>query len=168
MALWQRGFMSIAGFAQAPPVVLGLARRAIEEFRQLAQTKQSAFGGPRLVEQVQAQSGLARAEALVRAARTYWYNEIETLWGAAVQDHPNSVEQRVSQRLANLLATEHCVAAVDLLYRLAGSSSIFQSSALERCFRDDSLIHDPLAGGRPRVPRQGVQYVAAHGPREIQ
>jgi hypothetical protein len=42
----------------------------------------------------------------------------------------------VSQRSANLLATEHCVAAVDVPYRLAGSSSIFQSSALERCFRD--------------------------------
>jgi hypothetical protein len=26
--------------------------------------------------------------------------------------------------------------AVDMLYRLPGSSSIFQSSALERCFRD--------------------------------
>jgi len=129
-------FMSIAGFAQVPPVVLGIARRAIEEFKQLAQTKQSAFGGPRLAEQVQAQSGLGRAEALVRVALTYWYTEIETLWDTAVQDYPISVEQRVSQRLANLLATEHCVAAVDLLYRLAGSSSIFQSSVLERCFRD--------------------------------
>src|ERR1051326_7677205 len=74
-----------AGFAQVPPVVLGLARRAIEEFTQLAQTKQSAFGRPRLAEQVQAQTGVARAEALVRAARTYWYNELETLWYEAVQ-----------------------------------------------------------------------------------
>jgi len=32
--------------------------------------------------------------------------------------------------------TEHWVTAVDLLYRLAGSTAIFQSSALERCFRD--------------------------------
>jgi hypothetical protein len=28
------------------------------------------------------------------------------------------------------------VAAVDLLYRLAGSTAIFQSSPRERCFRD--------------------------------
>jgi alkylation response protein AidB-like acyl-CoA dehydrogenase len=129
-------FMSIAGFAQVPPVVLGIARRALEEFKQLAQTKQSAFGGPRLAEQVQAQSGLARAEALVRAARTYWYTELETLWDAAVQDRPISAELRTAQRIANLLVTEHCVSAVDLLYRLAGSSAIFQSSPLERCFRD--------------------------------
>ena len=37
---------------------------------------------------------------------------------------------------ASRLAVEQCVAAVDLLYRLAGSSAIFQSSPLERCFRD--------------------------------
>jgi alkylation response protein AidB-like acyl-CoA dehydrogenase len=129
-------FMSIAGFAQVPPVVLGLARRAIEEFTQLAQTKQSAFGGPRLAEQVQAQVGLAQAEALLRAARTYWYSEIEGLWDVAVHNCPIYLEQRTSQRIASLLATEHCVEVVDLLYRLAGSSAIFQSSPLERCFRD--------------------------------
>jgi hypothetical protein len=28
------------------------------------------------------------------------------------------------------------VAAVDMLYRLAGTSAIFQSSPLERCWRD--------------------------------
>jgi alkylation response protein AidB-like acyl-CoA dehydrogenase len=129
-------FFSIAGFAQVPPVALGLARRALEEFTRLAQTKQSAFGGPRLAEQVQAQLALARAEALVRAARTYWYHEVETLWDAAVEDRPMSMEDRAAQRIASLLATEHCVAAVDLLYRLAGSSAMFQSSPLERCFRD--------------------------------
>jgi alkylation response protein AidB-like acyl-CoA dehydrogenase len=46
------------------------------------------------------------------------------------------VEDRAAQRIASLLATEHCVAAVDMLYRLAGSSAIFQTSPLERCFRD--------------------------------
>jgi alkylation response protein AidB-like acyl-CoA dehydrogenase len=129
-------FMTLAGVAQVPPVALGLARRALEEFQQLAQTKQSAFGGPRLAEQIHAQVALARAEALVRAARTYWYYELDTLWDAAVQNAPISLEQRAAQRIASLLATEHCVAAVDMLYRRAGSSAIFQSSPLERCFRD--------------------------------
>ena len=58
------------------------------------------------------------------------------LWDAAVQDRPIALEDRASQRIASLLTTEHCVTAVDLLYRLAGSSAIFQSSPLERCFRD--------------------------------
>jgi hypothetical protein len=79
---------------------------------------------------------ISRGSALVRAARTYCYYELETLWDAAVQDHPISAELRTAQRIANLLVSEHCVSAVDLLYRLAGSSAIFHSSPLERCFRD--------------------------------
>ena len=129
-------FFTLAGLAQVPPVCLGLARRAVEEFRQLALTKQSAFGGPRLAEQVQAQVGLARAEGLVRSARTYWYHEVEAVWDAVVHARAFCPEDRAAARIASLTATEQCVTAVDLLYRLAGSSAIFQSSPLERCFRD--------------------------------
>lgn len=122
--------------AQSPPVCLGLARRAIEEFRELALTKPVSFGPPRLCETVQAQVGLARAEALVRSARCYWYAEVEALWGAVLQGQEPSVEAMSSVRIASLTAAETSVAAADLLYRLAGTSAIFQSSALERCWRD--------------------------------
>ena len=90
----------------------------------------------RLSEQVQAQVGLARAEALVRSARTYWYENIQAVWDAATHGRDLSLEDRAAVRLASLTAAENCVAAADLLYRLGGSSAIFQSSPLERCWRD--------------------------------
>jgi alkylation response protein AidB-like acyl-CoA dehydrogenase len=129
-------FMTLAGLAQVPPVCLGIARRAIEEFGQLALTKQSAFGGPRLAEQAQAQAGLAKAEGWLRSARAYWYAEVQALWDLAVNASSISIGDRVAMRIASLTATGNCVSVVDLLYRLAGSSAIFQSSPLERCFRD--------------------------------
>jgi alkylation response protein AidB-like acyl-CoA dehydrogenase len=129
-------FMALVGLAQVPPVSLGIARRTIEEFRQLALTKQSAFGGPRLAEQAQAQAGLARAEGLLRSARAYWYGEVQMLWDLAVNASQITVDDRADMRIASLTATGNCVDIVDLLYRLAGSSAIFQSSPLERCFRD--------------------------------
>ena len=49
---------------------------------------------------------------------------------------PMGLEDRAAVRIASLTATGNCVAAVDLLYKLAGSTAIFQSSPLERCFRD--------------------------------
>jgi alkylation response protein AidB-like acyl-CoA dehydrogenase len=116
-------------------VCLGLARRAIEEFKELAITKQSAFG-PRLSEHVQAQVALARAEALARSARSYWYDEVQAVWDTVVRGCALSLQDRAATRLASLIAVEQCVAAIDLLYRLAGSSAIFQSSPLERCWRD--------------------------------
>jgi alkylation response protein AidB-like acyl-CoA dehydrogenase len=128
-------FMSLFGIVQSPPVCLGLARRAIEEFKQIALTKQDLFG-TRLSEKVQAHVGLARAEALVTSARRYWYGEVEAAWNAAEQGCALSLENRAALRIASLVAVEHSIAAADLLYRLAGSSAIFQSSPLERCWRD--------------------------------
>ena len=128
-------FMSLFGIVQSPPVCLGLARRAIEEFKQIALSKQDLFG-TRLSDKVQAHVGLARAEALVRSARRYWYDEVEAAWNTAVHGCELSLENRAALRIASLVAVEHSVAAADLLYRLAGSSAIFQSSPLERCWRD--------------------------------
>jgi len=127
---------STLGIVQALPVCLGLARRAIEEFRQIAITKENVLGGPRMSEQAQTHIGLARAEALVRSARTYWYDNVQSIWDAASAGRAPSLEERTAVRLASLTATENSLAAIDLLYRLAGTSAIFQSSPLERCWRD--------------------------------
>jgi len=134
-AITRLPFLSLFGIVQSPPVCLGLARRAIDEFKQIALSKQDLFG-TRLSEKVQAHVGLARAEALVRSARKYWYSEVEAAWGAAVNGFSLSLEDRAAVRIASLTAVEQSVAASDLLYRLAGSSAIFQSSPLERCWRD--------------------------------
>jgi indole-3-acetate monooxygenase len=128
-------FMTAFGIAQAPPVCLGIARHAIDEFRALALQKERPFA-PKLSEQVQAQVGLARAEALLRSARCYWYDNVERLWATATSGGEVSLDDRVSVKLASLTAVENSVAAVDSLYRLAGSTAIFQSSLLERCWRD--------------------------------
>ena len=128
-------FFTLLGVSQAPPVCLGIARRAIEEFKQLALTKESDLG-PRLIERVQAQDGIARAEALVQSARTYFFEQVQMTWDAANQARSMSVEERAAVRLACLTAAENSVAAVDILYRLGGSSTIFQTSPIERCWRD--------------------------------
>ena len=134
-AITRLPFLSLFGIVQSPPVCLGLARRAIDEFKQIALSKQDLFG-TRLSEKVQAHVGLARAEALVRSARKYWYSEVEAAWSAAVDGFSLSLEDRAAVRIASLTAVEQSVAAADLVYRLAGSSAIFQSSPLERCWRD--------------------------------
>jgi indole-3-acetate monooxygenase len=133
-------FLSVLGVIQSPPVCLGVARHAIEEFRQLALTKESPFGPP-MREQVQVHSGLAHAEALLRSARVYWYQNVESLWETASAGRNPSPDELVSVRLASLTAAENSAAAVDILRRLAGTTAIFQSSPLERCWRD---VHTAL------------------------
>ncbi|HZQ36683.1 MAG TPA: acyl-CoA dehydrogenase family protein [Dehalococcoidia bacterium] len=128
-------FMTLVGIAQSPPVCLGIARHAIDEFRALALAKERPFT-PRLSEQVQAHEGLARAEAQLRAARCYWYASVECLWATVTRGEQLSLGDRANSRLASLTAVENSLAAVDSLRRLAGSSAIFQSAPFERCWRD--------------------------------
>jgi alkylation response protein AidB-like acyl-CoA dehydrogenase len=128
-------FLSLFGIVQSPAVCLGLACRTIEEFKQIALSKQDMFG-TRLSDKVQAHVGLARAEALVRSAQAYWHGEVEAAWDTVVDGRALSLAERAGLRIASLAAVEQSVAAADLLYRLGGSSAIFQSSPLERCWRD--------------------------------
>ena len=62
--------------------------------------------------------------------------QVQATWDAANQARSISLEERAAVRLACLTAAENSVAAVDILYRLGGSSTIFQTSPIERCWRD--------------------------------
>jgi alkylation response protein AidB-like acyl-CoA dehydrogenase len=129
-------FFTALGIAQAPPVCLGVARHAIEEFKRLAATKDRPLAGGKLTDQPRAQAGVARAEALLESARAYWYETVRGAWQAVSEGCQLSLLDRTRIRLACLTAAENASAATDLVYRLAGSSAIFRASPLERCWRD--------------------------------
>jgi indole-3-acetate monooxygenase len=122
-----------------PPVCLGITRRAIEEFRKIACGKQRG-PGVTLSDQVQAQMGLARAEAEHRASRAYWYKTVEELWDRLESGYEVTPQDQVDVRLAALTVAENSVSAVDILARQAGTTGIFQSSDLGRCWRDVHTI----------------------------
>jgi indole-3-acetate monooxygenase len=75
---------------------------------------------------------------------------VHRLWSTVVSGAEVSLEERVGVRLASLTAAENSLAVVDSLYRLAGSSAIFQSSVLERCWRDvhTAAQHTQVQDGR--------------------
>ena len=123
------------GVSQSAPVALGIARHAIEAFRTLALGKEVGFAGL-LSEQPQAQARLARAEALLRSGHSYFFRAIEESWKKVSGGAALSMEDRAELKMAALVAVENSAAAVDTVFRLAGSSAIFQSQAIERCWRD--------------------------------
>ena len=83
-----------------------------------------------------AQADLARAEALVGAARAYLFSELGMMWDDAVAGRAMSLRARATVRLAACHATQCAIQAVDLMYQAAGGAALFQGSRLERCFRD--------------------------------
>jgi alkylation response protein AidB-like acyl-CoA dehydrogenase len=88
------------------------------------------------MEQVPAQVAVAKAEAKIRSARSYFYAAAEDLWQTASSAGAITPQLRINVRLAVLTAAENSLDIVESLYRLAGSTAVFQASPLERCFRD--------------------------------
>ncbi len=82
------------------------------------------------------QSGVARAEAKLGAARAYLLHTLETIWADAGDTTPIRVADRVRLRLATAQAIEASIEVADHAYRAAGADAIFAGSAFERRFRD--------------------------------
>jgi alkylation response protein AidB-like acyl-CoA dehydrogenase len=121
-------------------VALGIARAALDLFIDLAATKRTTRSPVPLAERESVQEKFGRAEGLVRSARTFVYETIARTWeylsaGRAVPD-----ELTALNRLAASLAVDNAVAAVDTVFTLAGSTSIYDRNRLERCFRDVHVV----------------------------
>jgi alkylation response protein AidB-like acyl-CoA dehydrogenase len=117
-------------------VALGLARAAIDELVALAGAKTPSGSRRPLAARSAAQTEVALAEASLRSARAYYYEAIAAAWAAASREGEISVAQRRDLRLATTHATQASASAVDRMYTLAGGSSVYQRSPLQRIFRD--------------------------------
>jgi alkylation response protein AidB-like acyl-CoA dehydrogenase len=122
--------LSIAG------VAVGVARGALADVVELAGGKTPTLSARRLADRAATQAGVARAEASLRAARELLYAEIERGWNEARRHGEVSVERRAALRLAATHATTASAAVVDTAYELGGGTSIYETSQLQRRFRD--------------------------------
>ena len=79
---------------------------------------------------------MARSEAALRAARELLYAEIERGWAEARRHGEVSVAEKAALRLAATHATATSAEVVDAAYGLGGGTSIYETSPLQRHFRD--------------------------------
>jgi alkylation response protein AidB-like acyl-CoA dehydrogenase len=117
-------------------VALGLARAAIEALVAIAGGKTPQGSARPLAARPAAQADVARAEALLRSARAFYYESIERAWENACARGRIEVEHRRDVRLATTHATRTCAEVVDLMYDLGGGTSVYHRSPLQRVFRD--------------------------------
>jgi alkylation response protein AidB-like acyl-CoA dehydrogenase len=115
---------------------MGNARAAIDNFVELAGAKKSGASSRTLAERPTVQAAVAAAESALEAARTLYYQAIETAWRAA-QDEPTvPVEARTRLRLAATHGVRTAADVVRTMYDLAGGSAIYDGAPLQRRFRD--------------------------------
>jgi len=123
-------------------VSLGMARGALDELVGLAQTKVPTFSMAVLADKPVAQVELARAEASLAAARAFFYETVGDLW-RTVQDGGQPTPRQIAlHRIAAANATEVGARVTRAANLLAGGSSIFAKSSLQRHMRDaDAIAH---------------------------
>ncbi len=116
-------------------VSLGIARRAVAEFKILANAKRPMGSRNTLAESSIVQMQVAEAEAAIMSAKALLQQTVNDAWHAAQSD-ALTVEHRRLLRLAATNATLQAAKAVDLMYHAAGGSVVYTEGVLQRLFRD--------------------------------
>jgi alkylation response protein AidB-like acyl-CoA dehydrogenase len=119
---------------------LGIAQAAINDFIDLAATKVPAYTTNTLRDRPIVQLRLAKAEAALRAARTYLYDTFNQMWDIAASGQFLSLEQKADCQQAAAHAISASAEAVDLIHSIASSAAIRKDKPFERHFRDVHVI----------------------------
>jgi alkylation response protein AidB-like acyl-CoA dehydrogenase len=123
-------------------VSLGLARGAIDELVELAQSRTPSLYNAVLADKAVAHLEVAKAEATLAAARAFLHSAVEDIWQAARAGTAATPRQIALGRMAATHAAEAGAAVVRTMSRLAGGSAIYSTASLQRHVRDaDAVTH---------------------------
>jgi len=136
-------------------VLTGIARSAVSALKALAKTKISSITGGSLRDDVQAQYSVARAEALVESSGLNVKEAFRPLWTKVVAGEPIPAEMRARVRRAVAHAAECAVEAVQLCYRAAGGTAIFEAAPFERALRDVNAAASHITMRRTMMEEAG-------------
>lgn len=121
-------------------VATGIARAAIDHFKQLASEKLPRGSSKLLRDKVSVQLAVAEAEARLRSARAFVLDAVGEVWRATEAGREATAEQRALVHLACSSACAASIRTVEIVHSAAGTTANFTSSPLERCLRDVRVV----------------------------
>lgn len=135
--------------ASIASTTLGIGRAAIEELSKLAGRKTPFGMRSSLATRATTHLGVAEMEATLSSARAFLAEAVRETWETVVAGNPVDVGQRARLRLAATHATSSAAKTVTMAHELGGSSAIYSTSRLDRCFRDVHTITAHFSVARP-------------------
>ena len=121
-------------------VALGIARPAVDGLKTLAASKASAVSRRTLRDQAQAQYAAAKSEALLGSAALYVRQCFGEIWGALRSGGEVTLQMRARTRASYVHAAESALQAVQLCYRAAGGSGLWEAGPFEQALRDVNAV----------------------------
>jgi len=159
-------FQTRVALLLGPPLAavgIGIASEAIDAFAELALSKTPSRSSRTLAENDHIVMTLGRAEAKVRAARSYLHSSMcDRLWPEMVAGNGDSEAAAVDVFYASAFAAQNAAEAVDMLQQAAGTSGIYEGNVIERCFRDVHMVTQH-AGAAPANYSRGGRYRLGFG-----
>jgi alkylation response protein AidB-like acyl-CoA dehydrogenase len=140
-------------------VALGIGRAALDMFAELAAAKRPTRSTVVLAEREAVQEKFGRAEGLVRGSRAFLYETIRQTWPCLASGNAVPEELTALNRLAASMAVDHAIAAVDQVFALSGSRSIYERSRLERCFRDVHVVQQHAVVSLAGIVQAGRHFL---------
>jgi alkylation response protein AidB-like acyl-CoA dehydrogenase len=135
-------------------ISLGMARNAIDEVLQVAQEKTPQGSRRSLAMRAALHKDLAVADTKLQAARAWFYEAIDAAWMDA-QSTDESLAHRRRIRTANVHAVTTAIEVIDRMYTVLGGTSVFETSCLQRHFRDVHVASQHMMVGEPVMEMAG-------------
>jgi alkylation response protein AidB-like acyl-CoA dehydrogenase len=127
-------------------VAIGIAQGALDDIVAIAATKRAAMNPTqRLAADTVFQHTLGEQAMRLQAARALLAHHSELIWTAATTGRELTAVEIVAARSMAACVTSVCVGVVDSAYTLAGSSSLYDTSPLQRRLRDIHVATQHIA-----------------------
>ncbi len=140
-------------------VALGICRGALDDLIALARTKTQRSARSSMRESPVFHTEIAELEARWGAARAYQRTTIEEVTDAVVSTGALTTENRARIRLAATHAINEATNVVHRVYRMAGSSAIFENAPFERRFRDMHAVSQQMQARQSHYETVGRQIM---------
>ncbi|MGB2330331.1 MAG: acyl-CoA dehydrogenase family protein, partial [Pseudomonadales bacterium] len=135
-------------------ICLGMAKASLEEVISASKEKTPQGSRRPLALRPSLHIELARSEAALNAARSWFYESIRAGWQVA-QTGPGSLEDRRNMRTATVHAVNTAISVIDQMYSVMGGSSVYETSCLQRHFRDVHVASQHMMVGEPVMELAG-------------
>jgi indole-3-acetate monooxygenase len=160
-ALYTMGLKSLPGTGHAA-VALGIGRRALEEFQELAVRKARPPSGI-LAGHPVIQHEFAIWTAQLRSARAFVHDAYNRLFEATRDGRPTDAAMKADCRLATTHAVMTVAEVVRAVYINSGSEGLRNGSVIQRCFRDAYAASQHLFTGDQVYVEAGRIYLKTPG-----
>ena len=148
--------MFASGFAT---VALGVARSGLDFALDLTKRKVQHGGSSTVSSDATTQRAIGQAEAAWNSARAFLNEATSEMWQTVAHTQELPTAERIKVRLAGTHAIRTAADVVDDAYTICGSTAIFESNTIQRCFRDVHAIRQQIQGRPTHYDTAGQFYL---------